>query len=290
MGASALLCTCVVDPAGQADALAAMGAASVSEAVVVRPPTTTWRAPGAMPDGVDPPPRIGAPPPATDEALRAAGLSPMFVKGGGDALKRLVLGAALALRNGKQADAVTLQARAAALCAEMEMPAEQVLNLHVLAGYLVAGAQGARAREVYVQAGDIARTHGRKDLEAQTELALGMMEAVARAPSRAAAHYATAGRLAEEAKIAVLAIEAWRMAGQLALEGRLETSAIDCWKRSLDLADAMDPKQAKATSAPEIARALAGVYRQRGLAAQARALDERSIEIEQGVGRGEVAG
>jgi hypothetical protein len=288
LGRAALSCDCVVDGAAQGDALAAQGAAAVSDPVTVRPPSTSWRAPGAAPD-VEPPLHAGAPPPASDEELRAAGLSPVFVKGGGEALKRLVLGAALAMRNKRQSDAVTLQARAAALCAEMEMPTEQVLNLHVLAGYCIAGQQGSRAREVYLQAGALAHTHGLKDLEAQTELALGMLDAVDRAPANAAAHYAAAGRLAEEAKIDVLAIEAWRMAGQLALEGRIETSAIDCWKRALDLADELDPKLAQSTSAPEIARALAAVYRKRGLVAPARALEERSLELEQGAPPAEAA-
>ena len=110
-----------------------------------------------------------------------------------------------------------------------------------------------------------------------------MLEAVDRAPAKAAAHYAAAGRLAEDAEIDVLAIEAWRMAGQLAIEGRIETSAIECWKRALDLADELDPKLAQSTSAAEIARALAAVYRERGMAAPARALEERSLELEQGL-------
>ncbi len=288
LGRAALSCDCVVDGAAQGEALAAQGAAAVSDPVTVRPPASNWRAPGAAPD-VEPPPHVGAPPLATDEELRAAGLSPVFVKGGGDALKRLLLGAALAMRNKRHDDAVTLQARAAALCGEMQMPTEQVLNLHVLAGYQVAGQQGARAREVYVQAGALARAHGIKDLEAQTELALGMLEAVDRAPAKAAAHYAAAGRLAEDAGIDVLAIEAWRMAGQLALEGRIETSAVECWKRALDLADELDPKLAQSTSAAEVARALAVVYRKRGLVAPARALEERSLELEQGTPPAEAA-
>jgi hypothetical protein len=288
LGRAALSCACVIDGAAQGDALAAQGAAAVSDPVTIQRPSSGWRAPGAAPD-VEPPLHMGAPPLPSDEELRAAGLSPVFVKGGGEALKRLVLGAALAMRHERPADAVTLQARAAALCAEMEMPTEQVLNLHVLAGYLIAGQQGARAREVYLQAGALAHTHGLTDLEAQTELALGMLEAIDRAPAKAAAHYAAAGRLAEEAKIDVLAIEAWRMAGQLALEGRIETSAVDCWKRALDLADELDPKLAQSTSAAEIARALAAVYRKRGLVAPARSLEERSLELEQGTPPAEAA-
>jgi hypothetical protein len=79
------------------------------------------------------------------------------------------------------------------------------------------------------------------------------------------------------------------MAGQLALEGRIETSAVDCWKRALDLADELDPKLAQSTSAAEIARALAAVYRKRGLVAPARSLEERSLELEQGTPPAEAA-
>jgi hypothetical protein len=291
LGAAALQCACAVDAAAQEDALAALGAVPAAQAPAgagAPPGTTTrgprWRAPGAGP-AVPAPARAGDAPAARDAEVHAAGLTPAFVDGGGDALKRLVLGAALAMRNAKPVDAITLQARAAALCAEMGMADAQVLNLHVLAGYLVAAAQGARARDVYRQAGEIARAHGHKDLEAQSELALGMLEAVDRVPTKAAAHYAAAARLAEEAKIEALAIEAWRMAGQLASEARLEASAVECWQRALDLAAALEPQAAQATSAAEIARALAALHRRRGQLAQAQALEERGAAIEEGTPR-----
>ena len=286
LGEAALSCACLVDEKEQQDDLAALGAAGLTDGPAVGaplPPVPTWRAPGAMPD-VQPPPRPGLSRRATDEELRAEGLSPTFINGGGMALKQLILGGALALRQARHVDAITLQARAAALCAEMEMPREQVVNLHVLAGYLLAGQARGRAREVYHRAGDIARTGAFIDLQAQSELALGMLDALEKKPAEAATHYSAAGRLAEDAGAEVLAIECWRMAGQLAVEARLETSAVECWKRALTLADPLDPKVAQMTSAAEIARALAALCRKRGLTAQAASLEQRSVELEQASG------
>ena len=285
LGDAALSCVCLVDEREQQDDLAALGAASVQEEIVPVVPPSTWRAPGAMPDVV-PPARVGLPRRATDDELRGVGLAPAFVNGGGVALKQLITGGALALRQGRHADAVTLQARAAALCAEMEMPREQVLNLHVLGGYLLAGQVRPRAREVYTRAGDIARKGGFADLESQSELALGMLETLDHRPAEAAAHYSTAGRLAEDAKVDALAIECWRMAGQLALEARLEPSAVECWKRAISLAEPLEPKVAQVTSAAEIARLLAALCRKRGLTAQAVSLERQAIDFEQGPAAG----
>lgn len=284
-GTAALGCLCQVDPQAQQDELAAQGARGpfIDSPSHAAPDgaVPAWRAPGAMPD-VAPPPRKDQRRPATDAELRAVGLSPRFVNGGGVALKQLILGAALALREGRHTDAITLQARAAALCAELEMPREQVLNLHVLGGYLIAAQARPRAREVYQRANERAQGGGFADLQSQGELALGMLDALDRRPAEAAAHYSAAGRLAEEAGSEALAIECWRLAGQLALEARLEQSAVECWKRALSLAEPLDPKVAQLTSAAEIARALAALCRKRGLTAQAQSLDQQSIALEQG--------
>ena len=281
LGPRALDCDCLVDEAQQQKDLAAGGAAAVSDPPVVLPVELGWRAPGAMPDVAAPPRRDRGRLP-TDDELRAAGLSPKFVKGGGEQLKKLILGAALAMRQSRHPDAVTLQARAAALCAEMEMPREQILNVTILGGYLLAASERPHAREAYTKARDLAAAGGFDDLIAQTELALGMLDAVDRLPAEAAGHYAAAGQHAEKADIAPLAIECWRMAGQLALDAHLETGAVDCWKRALALADPLQPELAKLTSAAEVARALAAVCRKRGLIAQADSLDRRSAQIEAG--------
>jgi len=232
-----------------------------------------------MPD-VAPPGRVRQPEAPSDEVLAAAGLSPRFVRGGGEALKRLLLGAALALRQGRTSDAVVLQQRACELCAEMDMPREQVLNITILGGYLLAAGGRAPARQAYVRARDLAVASRFDDLVAQTELALGMLAAVERQPAAAAGHYAMAGRHAEMAGVAPLAIESWRMAGQLALDAGSEPGAIDCWNRALALAEPLDPGLAKVTSAADVARALAAVCRRRGLAAQAGSLEQKAAEWE----------
>ena len=294
LGERALACSCLVDESAAEDDLAAMGAVNVADlgnsgagAAATPAPGISkprpWRAPGAMPD-VEPPARIGQSRPVSDRDLVAAGLAPGFVNGGGEAMKRLVLGGALAMRQGKTTDALTLQARAAALCGEMHMPREQVINLHVLGGYLIAASLPDRAREIYARSGEIARSHGLADAEASSELALGMMAMGEGRAAQAAKHYAAAGDLAEVAKVPPLAIECWRMAGQLALDAKLDGSAVECWKRALAVAGELDPAVAKATSAAEVARALAAVCRKRGLRAQADELDRRSIAIEQGTG------
>lgn len=281
LGEAALACVCLVDEREQQDDLAALGAASPNRDVAPVMPLSPWQAPGAIAD-VAPPPRLGLPRRATDDELRTAGLSPKFVNGGAVALKQLISGGALALRQGRHADAVALQARAASLCVEMELPRERVLNLHVLGCYLVAGQERPRARQVYARAGELAHKGGFAELEAQSQLALGMLEALDRRPAEAAVHYSTAGRLAEEAKVAGLAIECWRMAGQLAVEARLEQSAVECWKRALRLAEPLEPKVAQLTSAAEIGRALAALCRKRGLAAQAASLEQQAVDIELG--------
>lgn len=288
MGARAMSVECLVDESQQQNDLAAGGAAAVSDPPVALPIEAGWRSPGAMPDVVPPPRRdlVGLP---KDEELRAAGLSPKFVKGGGDVLKKLILGAALAMRQKRYPDAVSLQSRAAALCAEMEMPREQILNVTILGGYLLAAAQRPHAREAYTKARDLAVAHKFDDLIAQTDLALGMLDAVDRRPAEAAGHYAAAGQHAEKADIGPLAIECWRMAGQLALEARSETGAVDCWKRALSLAEPLEPDLAKLTSAAEVARALASVCRRRGLSAQADSLEQKSVELEAGAGGDEAA-
>jgi hypothetical protein len=263
----AMIVDCLVDEKAQQDDLATQTSSA------------SGGGRGAFPD-VAAPTRIDARPGPTDDALRAAGLSPKFINGGGAQLKQLVLTAALALREGRSVDAVSTQARAAALCAEMEMPREQILNLHVLASYVLAANQRHKAREIYRGAVDLCRMHAATDLESQTEMALGLLDALDQRPTEAATHYSGAARLAETAAVIPLAIEAWRLAGQLALDAGLETSAVECWKRALALADPLDPALAKVTSAPQTALALAAMCRRHGLNAQAKALEERAVGLE----------
>lgn len=287
-GAKAIAVTCQVDQdAGKRD-LAAAGAATAAAlpafslpAIAAAQPRPHWRVPGAGPDVVPPPrPKDDRVPP-TDQQLRAAGISPLLAQGGGEALKQLVLGAALAMRETRTADAIQLQSRAAELCGEMEMPREQAINLFVLGGYFMAAGARDRARQTYVRIGELARSHRLLESEAQAELALGMLESVERRAPQAAAHYAAAGKLAEAANAIPLAMECWRVAGQLGIDSGLESSGVECWKRAISLAGGLEPELRPLTSAAETARALAALCRKRGLIPQAVALERQSVELEQ---------
>jgi hypothetical protein len=62
---------------------------------------------------------------------------------------------------------------------------------------------------------------------------------------------------------------------------RREQQAIAVWQRALEIADGVPAKDRAATSAPEVARALATVCRKHGLRAQADALDAQAAKLEE---------
>ena len=229
-----------------------------------------------MPDVGPAPPRGDVAP--RDEDLRAAGLSPKFVKGGGDQLKKLILGAALAMRQKRHPDAVTLQARAAALCAEMEMPREQILNVTILAG--TCSPPSARTRARPTPGARMALTHQFDDLIAQTELALGMLDAVDKLPAKPPATTQPPGSTPRRPTSARWPSSAGAWRASLRWRRGWKRAAVDCWKRALALAEPLEPELAKLTSAAEVARALAAVCRKRGLSAQADSLEQKSVELE----------
>ena len=65
----------------------------------------------------------------------------------------------------------------------------------------------------------------------------------------------------------------------LLLEARDEAGATACWRHALALSDEAPPPEAKASSAAEVAAALAALCRAQGLDAQARALDAKAAEL-----------
>ena len=241
-----------------------------------------WQAPGAMPD-VEPPPRVNAAPPLTDEQIREQGLSPEFVKGGGQALQKALLGAALALKQGNHTDAIRLQSVAVELCGKLKMLKEQVINTLVLGSYYLASQARGPARKSYEQAVGLAAQHELRDQEAQGHLALGLLDAVEGQHQNAMAHYAAAAEIAEAAQSHILALEAWRTAGQLAYNLNSHDTALQSWLRGLKLAAALEPKQAKATSAAEIARGVAAIFRARGNHSEAGTLDQQAFRYEHGL-------
>jgi tetratricopeptide (TPR) repeat protein len=244
-------------------------------------PWGPWASRGAMPKAA-PPARRGERAPPSDEQLRANGLSPADVKGGGQELQRLMLHGALALRQGRLDDAIELQARAAALCGRLELAREQVIPLLVLGGYQLAASSPARARESYRTAAELARQRDLPLQGAQAQLGLGMLEALEQRPE-ALQHYAAAAELSERAELTALAIECWRMAGQFASEQRAQERAIECWRRGWQLATTLDAAAARATSAATIAQLLAQQLLARGYGQEARELHRRAFLIEHGV-------
>lgn len=247
---------------------------------IPKPPT--WQPPGAGPD-VEAPPRKNAPKPPSDEELRAQGLSPEFMMGGGQALSKLILAAALAQREKRPADALRLQGVAADLCGRMGMFKAQVINTLILGSYFLGAGSSGQARQTYTRAADQASAQQLKDEEAQAHLSLGMLDATEGKHQAAMGHYSAAGEIAEASGNAPLAIECWRTAGQLAYNVSAFDAALKAWTRALKLADAMDPKQVKATTAAEAARGVAAILQSGGQTIDATRFQERAYRYEQGL-------
>jgi tetratricopeptide (TPR) repeat protein len=249
-------------------------------------PWGPWTSGGAMPRRA-PPRRIDDPLPPSDEQLRQSGLSPEYVKGGAQLMQRLMLGAALALRQQRFSDAIELQTRACELCATLGVGKEHVIQRLVLAGYLLAASAPQAARATYERAALLATEARLPEQRAQAELGLGMLDGIEQRPS-AMEHYAEAARQAEAASSLALAIECWRMAGQCAHAAGLVETAVEAWQSALALADKLPPEAAQATSAPDIARALANALAARGQSKRADALHRQAFRMERGVEPGNI--
>jgi tetratricopeptide (TPR) repeat protein len=228
-----------------------------------------------------PPRRLDDPLPPSDEQLRAGGLSPAYLKGGALLMRRLMLGAALALRQHRASDAIELQARTADLCGQMQMPKEQVIQLLVLGGYQLAANQPGAARDTYQRAAELAAGEGLALQQAQAELGLGMLDAMAQKPD-AMTHYAAAGRLSQQADAVPLAIECFRMTGQCASDHGASERALEHWAHALALSETLSADVRRTTSAADIARLLANAQQARGHHAEANRLHRHAFEIERG--------
>jgi tetratricopeptide (TPR) repeat protein len=274
-----------IDEAEQRRDLAALAGPSPPAAVHPLPfPWGLWSSAGAMPQGA-PPRRLDDPQPPTDDELRESGIEPAYLKGGAHQLRRLMLGAALALRQQRVQDALVLQAQSAELCGSLHMPREQVVQLLVLGGYQLAAAAPEAARQSYREAAALAARHQLALQHAQAELGLGMLEALQQRPE-AITHYASAGRLSEQAEMVPLAIECWRMAGQCAADHGSTERAMECWQHALTLADTLAPDVQRTTSAADIARLLGNAQQARGDDALAEQQHRRAFQIEHGVAPG----
>lgn len=272
-----------VTPEDQRSDLAALaGPPPAPGAPLIKPhPWGAWSSGGAMPAAAAPR-RVDEPPAPSDAQLERAGLSPLYLQGGAQRIKSLVVGASLAVGERRFDTAIELSARAAALFGEMNMPAEQVTALLVLGGHELAASRPEAARRSYEGAARLAESKALPEAQAQAELALGMLDALEERPS-ALAHYEAAGALSEAAAAVPLAIECWRMAGQAAESHGLGEQAAEDYQRALALAEGLPPEAARVTSAAEVARLLARFVEGRGETARVAELQRQAFRLEHGV-------
>jgi tetratricopeptide (TPR) repeat protein len=275
LGEAALESDCRVDPAAfeaDVEALLASGDGGGMAGV-------------ARPRGVVPPRRVDDPPELPkeqrDAALREAGIDPQFMDAA-PKLGTLVIGAALAMKQGKGPEAVRLQREARDLSGQLGMQQVKVICQIALASYLSGLGHSQEAVRELEDAAKTAQAHGLGLQESQAWLSLGLVHALGKRLPQAAQAYVQAARVSEKAGSPLLAIESWRLVGQLAAQQNLFPQASSAFQEAIRIASGTEAKVAKISSAPEAARTLAVLCRKRGLAAQADALEEQARVMEQG--------
>lgn len=269
----ALRCECVPDPVQHDKDL---------RALVNGPPASFGR---AAPRGIEPPKRINEPPPLNpavrEQMLQQAGLSPEYLDKVPE-MQRVLLGAALAMKDGKGADAIRMQREARALAASLGLVEVTIICQVSLASYL----SGLDRRDLA-----LAELHGAVKLaaryelglqEAQARLALGLLLSLEQRLSEAAKEYAECAKRAEYAKVPLIAIEAWRLAAQIELQRKSKQQAISYFAEALRVAKDSERATVSLSSASEAARRLAELYRERGLSAQAESLYAQADAMERG--------
>jgi tetratricopeptide (TPR) repeat protein len=208
---------------------------------------------------------------------------PAFVNGGAQALQKLLLGGALAVKEGRHVEAIGMQKAAVALCGTLGMVKAQLINSLVLGSYFMAAQSPREARKTYEQVATEAQAQQLKDEEAQSHLALGMLDSLEGQHQQSMSRYLKAGDVAEASGNHVLAIECWRTAGQLAFNLKAYDAAIQPWLRATNVAGTMDPKQVKQTGAAECARGVAAVFRSRGQLREAEKFEQDAFRYEHGL-------
>lgn len=281
LGDRGLLCECIVNPKKYEEDLRGMLASENDEG-------ESAVSAGAWPRGVAPPKRIDAPPEAPkeerDAALLKAGINPEFLDQA-PLFRKLIIGAALALKEGNESEAIRMQAKATTLCSHLEMHELQIICQITLANYLSGIGQTDIAIQELEDAVSCAAQHKLPNVQSQAYLALGLLHALDEQHTESVMDYARAARAAELAKIEALAIEAWRMAGQMALQIGDEEKAIYSFKEAIRLAGDVDEQTLQSSSAPEAARQFATFCKARGLDVQANSLFEQADQMEQGMGK-----
>lgn len=273
LGKRAMRCDCVPDPAKHAGDLAALVSSS---------PQSFGR---AGPRGVTPPKRVDDPPPLDptqrDALLRKAGIEPEYLEKTPE-LRQLVLGAALAMKEGDGAQAIRLQRAACELTASLKLPEVTVICQVALASYLSGLGQREAALIELNAAVGLARSRDMGLQEAQARLAKALLLALDRRYNEAAREYVECATRAEKAKVPLLAIEAWRLVGQMAVQIKVGEQAITCFREAIRVAGGASPEAVQLSSASEAARKLAAIYRDRGMLAQAQSLFAQADAMERG--------
>lgn len=264
---------CIPNPDQQKKDFAAMLAA---------PPLMIGR---AGPRGVTAPRRINEPPPMPPEeraaALRESGINPEYCEKAPE-LQRLILGAAVAMKNGECAEAVSLQRTAGDLAFSLDLFDMAVLCRVALSSYLTAAGRREEALMVLQSASELAHEHGFALQEAQAHLGIGLLLALAKRYEDSAYAYRACARCAETAKVPILAIEAWRMAGQVSLQIRDDKKACWCFREAIRIAEASEVETVKDSTASESARKLAEICDRLGMPEQAKSLRAEAEAMESG--------
>lgn len=264
---------CLVDPQQQHKDLKAM---------VSAPPALFGR---AGPRAVTPPPRVTDPPPLDpairDRKLREAGIDPAYLEKAPE-LRSLTLGAAIAMKEGRGAEAVRMQRSAQNLALSLKLTEVAVICQVALASYLSGLEQRPAAVKELTAAIELAARHGLGMQEAQARLALALLSALDRRYAEAASEYGACARCAEAAGVPLLAIEAWRLAGQLALSLKAEQQAVAAFQEAIRVAEGAERTVVENSSAPEAARKLASLCAKRGLGSQADSLFAQADAMERG--------
>lgn len=272
-GERAIRSECSADPYQQKKDFAALLTAA---------PTMIGR---AGPRGVTPPRRVTDPPPMPAEeraaALRANGINPEYLERAPE-LQRLILGAAIAMKEGQSAEAVRQQQAAGELAFSLELYDVTVLCRVALSAYLMASGRSPEALSASKSAAELARGRGFLLQEAQARLSIGLLLALAEQYDQAADAYAESARCAEAAKTPALAIEAWRMAGQVSLQVPNREKACECFRAAIRVAVGTEVGAVQASTAPESARKLAAICDELGMRDQAESLRIEAEAMETG--------
>lgn len=237
------------------------------------------RAVGAAGPAVPPPARQGRPSASDASALRdenepaASALSnPELARD----LRILLLSVVASLSDGAPVQAVRDLRRTIELCRSSGLLREAITLELMLGSAVLQQGRVESALDVLGEARKHAHEMDASDLEVQCLLSLGVARMQAGRADEAASTLERAGKLGAESGQTVLAIEAYRACGQVLITQERYELAIRAWNKALALTDSAPPAEVSASSAPEMAQALAMLCREHGLTSHAADLEARA--------------